>query len=424
MLAQLEGSRAVAETVARCRPQVVPAYPISPQTHIVEALSELVSSGRLTPCEYLMVESEFAAMSACIGASAAGGRSYTATASQGLLFMAEALPNASGLGLPIVMTVANRAIGAPINIWNDHSDAMSQRDAGWVQLFASSNQQAVDLHVQAFVLAERLSLPVMVCMDGFVLTHAVEEIDVPSQDQVDALLPPFRPRQMLDPEDPVTIGAMVGPEAFTEVKFLQAHRQLRALEAITEVADEFASEIGRNSPGLVAGYHLDDAEIAVVALGSALGSAADVVDELRGEGIRVGMLGVTCYRPWPAAEVRQALSAVPRVLVLNRAFGVGSGSFLGQDVRRSLPGEQNTRVYDVVLGLGGRPVTRTGIRRLLEDVLADRVAEDALLFGDLDSATVTTQLARDGLDFSGPTLADTALTLQPAADRTSRGGRR
>ena len=191
MLRQLEGSRAVAETVARCRPHVVAAYPISPQTHIVEALSDLVASGELAPCEYLMVESEFGALSACIGASAAGARAYTATASQGLLFMAEALPNASGLGLPMVMTVANRALGAPINIWNDHSDALSQRDAGWLMLFASSNQEAVDLHVQAFALAERLSLPVMVCMDGFVLTHAVEEIDVPGQDQVDAFLPPF-----------------------------------------------------------------------------------------------------------------------------------------------------------------------------------------------------------------------------------------
>src|SRR4051794_13359065 len=228
MLRQIEGSRAVAETVALCRPAVVAAYPISPQTHIVEGLSDLVTSGDLAPCEYLLVESEFGALSACIGASAAGARTYTATSSQGLLFMAEALPNASGLGLPVVMTVANRALGAPINIWNDHSDALSQRDAGWIQLFASSNQEAVDLHVQAFALAERLSLPVMVCMDGFVLTHAMEEIDVPDQASVDAYLPSFAPRQWLDPDDPVTIGAMVGPGQFTEVKYLMARRQLAA----------------------------------------------------------------------------------------------------------------------------------------------------------------------------------------------------
>ena len=179
---QIEGSLAVAKSVALCRPEVISAYPISPQTHIVEALSDLVRTRELAPCEYLLVESEFAAMSAAIGASAAGARAYTATASQGLLYMAEALYNASGLGLPIVMTVANRAIGAPINIWNDHSDTMSQRDCGWIQLYAESNQEAVDLHVQAFKLAEELSLPVMVCMDGFVLTHAYEPVDVPEQD--------------------------------------------------------------------------------------------------------------------------------------------------------------------------------------------------------------------------------------------------
>src|SRR6187431_2145872 len=181
MRSQLEGSIAVAKAVALCRPEVISAYPISPQTHIVEALSDLVRTGELAPCEYLMVESEFGAMSAAIGSSATGARSYTATASQGLLYMAEALYNASGLGLPIVMTVANRAIGAPINIWNDHSDAMSQRDCGWIQLYAETNQDAIDLHIQAFCLAEALSLPVMVCMDGFVLTHAVEPLDVPSR---------------------------------------------------------------------------------------------------------------------------------------------------------------------------------------------------------------------------------------------------
>src|SRR5450631_1440398 len=197
---QLEGSRAVAEAVALCRPEVICAYPISPQTHIVENLSQLVKSGELAPCEFVNVESEFAAMSASIGASATGARAYTATASQGLLYMTEALYNASGLGLPIVMTVANRAIGAPINIWNDHSDSMSQRDCGWIQLFAETNQEAADLHIQAFMLAEELSMPVMVCMDGFILTHAFERVDLPSQDQVDAFLPRFTPRQELDPD--------------------------------------------------------------------------------------------------------------------------------------------------------------------------------------------------------------------------------
>ncbi len=239
MRSQIEGSQAVARAVALCRPEVISAYPISPQTHIVEALSDAVRSGELAPCEYLMVESEFSAMSAAIGASATGARAYTATASQGLLFMAEALYNASGLGLPIVMTVANRAIGAPINIWNDHTDAMSQRDCGWIQLYAESNQEALDLHIQAFRLAEELSVPVMVCMDGFILTHAFEPVDVPTQEQVDAFLPPYEPRQVLDADAPLTIGAMVGPEAYTEVRYLAHAMQVQALDLIPEIAAEF-----------------------------------------------------------------------------------------------------------------------------------------------------------------------------------------
>src|SRR5688572_21580465 len=226
MLKQLEGSRAVAEAVALCRPEVICAYPISPQTHIVEALGELVAQGAVGRCEFINVESEFAALSVAIGASGAGARAYTATASQGLLFMAEAVYNASGLGLPIVMTIGNRAIGAPINIWNDHSDAMSMRDAGWIQLYAESNQEAADLHLQVFRLAEELSCPVMVCMDGFILTHAYERVDMPTQKQVDTFLPRYEPRQMLDPADPVSIGALVGPEAFTEVRYLSHHKQL------------------------------------------------------------------------------------------------------------------------------------------------------------------------------------------------------
>ena len=393
MLRQIEGSRAVADAVARCRPGVVAAYPISPQTHIVEGLSELVTAGDLAPCEYLLVESEFGALSACIGASAAGARAYTATSSQGLLFMAEALPNASGLGLPIVMTVANRALGAPINIWNDHSDALSQRDAGWIQLFASSNQEAVDLHVQAFALAERLSLPVMVCMDGFVLTHAMEEIDVPDQASVDAFLPPFAPRQWLDPDDPVTIGAMVGPGQFTEVKYLMARRQLAALGDVAEVAAEFESAFGRDSGGLLRPYRTEGAEVVLVAMGSALGTAADVVDQLRDEGIAAGVLGVTCYRPWPHDELHDALRTVPRAIVVNRAIAVGAGSTLGRDVRLTAP--PGTVVHDVVMGLGGRPVTRAGLRQLVLDVLHGRLEPGALHFVDLDETIAAAELARE-----------------------------
>ena len=393
MREQLEGSQAVARAVARCRPEVVSAYPISPQTHIVEALSDMVRTGELAPCEYLLVESEFAAMSAAIGASAAGARAYTATASQGLLYMAEALYNASGLGLPVVMTLANRAIGAPINIWNDHSDAMSQRDSGWIQLYAESNQAAVDLHVQAFKLAEELSLPVMVCMDGFVLTHAVEPLEIPSQEQVDAFLPPYTPRQVLDPDEPVTIGAMVGPEAFTEVRYLAHAKQMQALDLVPELAAEFAASFGRPSGGLLRRYRTEGAETILVALGSVLGTIEDVVDELRDEGERIGALGITCFRPFPLDEIREALTGVTRVVVVERAFAVGIGGIVGQNVRLALAGLPSV-VYDVVAGLGGRAITRHSLRNLVKEVQEGRVEPNRLHFLDLDRKLVERELQR------------------------------
>jgi pyruvate ferredoxin oxidoreductase alpha subunit len=390
---QLEGSLAIGQAVARCRPEVISAYPISPQTHIVEALSDMVRTGELAPCEYLLVESEFGAMSAAIGAAAAGARAYTATASQGLLYMAEALFNASGLGLPIVMSLANRAIGAPINIWNDHSDAMSQRDSGWIQLYAESNQAAIDLHVQAFKLAEELSLPVMVCMDGFVLTHAVEPLEVPSAEQVDAFLPPYEPRQVLDPDDPVTIGAMVGPEAFTEVRYLAHAKQMQALDLVPEIAAEFAAAFGRPSGGLLRRYRTEGAKTVVVALGSVLGTIEDVVDELRDDGVHIGALGITCFRPFPLEEIRAALADADRVVVVERAFAVGVGGIVGQNVRLALAGVPPV-VYDVVAGLGGRPVTRRALRALVDDVHEGWVEPNRLHFLDLDTQLVERELQR------------------------------
>jgi len=393
MRSQLEGSVAVAKSVALCRPEVISAYPISPQTHIVEALSDFVRTGELAPCEYLMVESEFGAMSAAIGASAAGARAYTATASQGLLYMVEALYNASGLGLPIVMTVANRAIGAPINIWNDHSDSMSQRDSGWIQLYVESNQEALDVHIQAFKLAEELSLPVMVCMDGFVLTHAFEPVELPEQDEVDGFLPPYEPRQMLDPDEPITIGAMVGPEAFTEVRYLAHAKQMQALDLVPELAGEFAQRFGRPSGGLLRRYRSEDAETIVVALGSVLGTVEEVVDDLRADGVRVGALGVRCFRPWPADEVRAALAGAKRVIVLERAFAVGLGGIVAQNVRLALDG-LDAAVFDVVAGLGGRPITKHSLHRLLADVEQGAVEPGRLRFLDLDRELVEAELRR------------------------------
>jgi pyruvate ferredoxin oxidoreductase alpha subunit len=400
VLKQVEGSRAVAEAVALSRPEVICAYPISPQTHIVEALSTLVKSGQLTPCEFINVESEFAAMSVAIGASATGARAYTATASQGLLFMVEAIYNASGLGLPIVMTVANRAIGAPINIWNDHSDSMSQRDSGWIQLYAESNQEAVDMHIQAFRLAEELSVPVMVCMDGFILTHAVERVDVPSQEQVDAFLPPFEPRQVLDPDDPVSIGAMVGPEAFMEVRYLAHVTQMQALDLIPEISRTFEAAFGRASGGLVRPYRTEDAETIVVALGSVLGTIKDTVDELRAEGELVGALGITTFRPWPREEVHRALRGAKRIVVIEKALAVGIGGVVSLDVRVALSGLDQA-VHTVIAGLGGRPITTTSLHRLLRSALVGELPE--LTFLDLDRGLVERELARrDATRKSGP----------------------
>ena len=391
MLRQMEGSRAVAETVALCRPEVICAYPISPQTHIVEALSQLVKTGELAPCEYINVESEFAAMSAAIGASATGARTYTATASQGLLYMVEAVYNASGLGLPIVMTVANRAIGAPINIWNDHSDAMSQRDSGWIQLFAESNQEALDIHVQAFRIAEELSLPVMVCMDGFILTHAYERVDMPAQEQIDAFLPPFEPRQLLDPADPVTIGAMVGPEAFTEVKYLAHVKQMQALDLIPEVAAGFEAAFGRPSGGLVRSYRTDDAETVVVALGSVLGTIEDTIDAMREDGVKIGAVAIRTFRPWPMDEVRAALGHAKRVVVVEKALATGIGGIVSLDVRVALEGLP-VAVRTAIAGLGGRPITQRSLRRLFDDAIADRLPQTTFL--DLDLGLVERELER------------------------------
>lgn len=392
MLRQIEGSRAVAESVALCRPEVICAYPISPQTHIVEALGEMTKAGQIGRCEYINVESEFAAMSVAIGASAAGARAYTATASQGLLYMAEAVFNASGLGLPIVMTVANRAIGAPINIWNDHTDAMSQRDCGWIQLFAETNQEALDLHIQAFRLGEELSLPVMVCMDGFILTHAVERVDLPTQAQVDAYLPPFEPRQVLDPAEPVSIGAMVGPEAFTEVRYLAHAKQMRALELIPGWAEEFRQAFGRQSGGLMHTYRCDDADTIVVALGSVLGTIKDTVDEMREQGAKIGVLGITCFRPWPAAAVRAALAPARRVVVLEKCLAVGLGGIVSTNVRTSYTGSADS-VHTVIAGLGGRPITRKALARTFERALEERL--EPLTFLDLDLPLVERALARE-----------------------------
>jgi pyruvate ferredoxin oxidoreductase alpha subunit len=289
------------------------------------------------------------------------------------------------------MTLANRAIGAPINIWNDHSDSMSQRDSGWIQLYAETNQEALDLHIQAYKLAEALSLPVMVCMDGFILTHAYERVDTPTQEQVDAFLPAYEPRQVLDPGEPVSIGAMVGPEAFFEVRYLMHAKQMQALDLVPEIAADFKEAFGRDSGGLTRSYRTDDAETVIVALGSVLGTIEDVVDELREQGVKIGAVGITCFRPYPLDEVRAALGHARRVVVVEKAFAVGVGGIVGQNVRLALAGLPPV-VYDVVAGLGGRPITKKSLHALLADALEDRLERQTFL--DLNLKIVERELAR------------------------------
>jgi pyruvate ferredoxin oxidoreductase alpha subunit len=269
---------------------------------------------------------------------------------------------------------------------------MSQRDCGWIQLFAETNQEALDLHIQAFRLGEELSLPVMVCMDGFILTHAVERVDMPAQEQVDAYLPPFEPRQVLDPAEPVSIGAMVGPEAFTEVRYLAHAKQMRALELIPGWAEEFRRAFGRESGGLMHTYRCEDADTVVVALGSVLGTVKDTVDEMRERGVKIGVLGITCFRPWPSAAVRAALARARRVVVLEKSLAVGLGGIVSTNVRTCYSGNPDS-VHTVIAGLGGRAITRASLARMLDTALCGKL--EALTFLDLDQPLVDRALARE-----------------------------
>ncbi|MDR2766074.1 MAG: hypothetical protein LBB63_01240 [Holosporaceae bacterium] len=361
MLHQLEGSQAIARSVALCRPNVVSAYPISPQTHILEGLEGLVRSGKLESCEYMNVESEIGAISVALGAESAGARSYTATSSQGLLHMMEVVYNVSGLELPLVMTLGNRAVGAPINIWNDHSDAMAARDAGWLMFFAETNQEAVDLHILAFRIAEETQCPVIVNVDGFILTHAYEQVDLPSQDQVDEFLPPYKPNTSLTVDNPMAIGAMVPPEYFMEVKHLAHRKQEQALEAIENLGNDFYNKFGRNSGGLVHGYAIQEAETVVVTMGSVAGTIKDVVDELNREGMKFGELSICCYRPFPVSAIVSALKNARKVIVVEKSLAIGLGGILSREIELALNG-LDVQMVSVVAGLGGRNITKAMLK--------------------------------------------------------------
>jgi len=287
---------------------------------------------------------------------------------------------------------ATRAVNNHTPLENAHENlVMALRDAGWIQLHAESNQEAVDLHIQAFRLAEALGCPVMVCMDGFILTHAYEPVDLPAQEQVDAYLPPYEPIQLLDPDDPMTIGAMVGPEAFAEVRYLAHHTQLRALEEIAALKAEFLRQFGRKSGGLTECYRTDDADTILVALGSINGTIRDVVDELRDAGVTVGSLKITAYRPFPTGAVREALHPCKRAIVVEKDLAPGKGGIVSSDVKMALRGLP-VIVQTVIAGLGGRSITKSSLIRMINEARAGKLDEPHFL--DLDWEVIKRELAR------------------------------
>jgi pyruvate ferredoxin oxidoreductase alpha subunit len=361
-----EGSHAVAEAVRLCRPQVVSAYPITPQTHIVEALADFVANCTLD-AEYITVENELSALSACVGASAAGSRTYSATTSQGLLLMTEVVFNAAGMRLPIVMSIANRAVGAPLSIWNDMQDSISLRDAGWLQFYAEDNQEATDLHFLAYKVAEdpAVQLPAFVCFDGFILSHTYEPIDMLSQEQVDTYLPRYNPAEKLDARDPMSFGMYATPEYYLEFRYEMDQAQKRAKGVIARYGKEFGTLFGRDYSAFIEGYQLEDAETAIVAMGSICGTIKDAIDEMRAEGKKVGLLRVRVFRPFPSAEIAQALSKVKRVAVLDKNVSLGSrGGATAVEVRDAMYGS-SISVKGYVLGLGGRDIRKRDIREIV-----------------------------------------------------------
>ncbi len=362
----MHGSRAVAEGVKLCDVKVIPAYPITPQTHIVEDLAKFVADGELD-CEYIMVESEHSAMSAAIGASATGARTFTATASQGLALMHEMLFIASGMRLPIVMVNANRALSAPINIWNDQGDSIAQRDAGWIQMYVETNQEALDTTIQAYKISENpdVQLPTMVCMDGFVLTHTVEPVEIPDKEDVDKFLPPYKPVVYLDPTDPMTQGAFADPSTFTEFRYAQEEAMRNALEVIKEVDEEYKNLTGRGY-GIIEEYNTKDADIVLVSLGSVIGTIKEVVDELK-EDFSVGILKIKLFRPFPEKEILAALKNAKVVSVIEKdvSIGMGQGALYNEIKAALYNSDIRPKTLGFVAGLGGRDITLDNIEEII-----------------------------------------------------------
>ena len=363
----VEGSEAVARAVKQCRPHVISAFPISPQTHIVEGLARMVADGELSS-EYIRVESEFSAASVLAGASAAGSRSYTASSSQGLLLMAEVLYASAGMRLPFVITGVNRSISAPINIQVDHQDTMSLRDAGLIQFYVESVQEAYDIHLAAFKIAEDpgILLPVMVCMDGWVLTHSYERVEFVDQEALDKFLPPFQPANYLDPANPKTWGSYVEADVMMEFKYAIHQAMLEGKPRIKEILDELSALTGRENSGLIEAYRTKDADVILVAMGSVAGTVKDAVDELRNAGKKVGLVKIRCYRPFPHESIWQAIKGAKVVAVMDANSSMGSEGAVGLDLKAKLLGVPGApMVIDYIAGLGGREINNQTIAKLV-----------------------------------------------------------
>lgn len=376
----LEGSHAVAEIVKSCKPGVVSAYPITPQTHIVEDLAKMVADGGLKS-QFVNVESEHSAASVVLGASATGVRVYTATSSQGLFYMQEVVFNIAGMRLPVVMTCANRAISAPINIWNDQQDSISLRDSGWFQVYAEDNQEAVDFHLIAFRLAEdkRVMLPVMVCMDGFILTHGMETVDIPQQEEVNKFLPDYKALYKLDPADPLSMGLLADPDYYMETRFAIQETMKESLGYLSEISKEFVSVFGRDYKDLlVQEYQIKDAEKVIVAMGSVCGTIKEAVDEQRAKGKKVGLLRIITYRPFPYARVYEALKNVSKVAVLDKAVSLGAYAPVSVEIKAAFYGKKNGPkiISSFVGGLGGRDITLETIHEVFRRLTAKEVNSD------------------------------------------------
>ena len=361
----ITGNEAVSTAVRLARVEVIAAYPITPQTSISEKLSNYCSQG-LMDADFIKVESEHSALACVIGAASAGVRTFTATSSQGLALMHELLHWASGARLPIVMANVNRALGAPWNIWCDHSDSLSQRDTGWMQFYCESCQEVLDTVLMSFRLAETVATPAMVLLDGFILSHISEPVDFPEQELVDSFLPKYQPKVTVDPTDPHTFHAVTSPEYFMEFKYAQYEGARSAEKAAAEIAEEYGSLTGRHYQP-IEGFMTEDAETVIVTKGTSAGTSRHVVRTLREQGRKVGLARVRMFRPFPYEEIRKFLGRACRVAVLDQAVSPGSEGVLYQEIKAALyEGDTKPAVYGFVAGLGGRDITPEQIEQMVD----------------------------------------------------------